>query len=104
MALHVDSDVANINMPEERSCYAGHFYIRNWPFLRPVKTTPKINSRIHTECKTIHNMVYSEAEDKTCGGFNNGKRDIGMRPYLIALYHKKPATTLKIENSPTEGF
>ena len=27
-----------------------------------------------------------------------------MRPALIPLYHKQPATTPKIENSTTEGF
>ena len=31
MVLHVDSDAAYLTMPEARSCYAGHFYLSNWP-------------------------------------------------------------------------
>ena len=31
MVLHVDSDAAYLTMPEERSCYSGHFYLSNRP-------------------------------------------------------------------------
>ena len=31
MVLHVDLDVAYITMPEERTYYAGDFYLSNWP-------------------------------------------------------------------------
>ena len=73
MVLHVDSDTEYLTMPEARIYYDGHFYLSDWPLPRPLKPTTKINGPIHTQCKTIYNMVYSAAEAKTCGTFNNGK-------------------------------
>ena len=104
MVLHLDSDVVYLTMPEERSCYYGNFYISDWTSPRPVKPTPKRNSPIHTECKTIRNMLYLAAEDETCGTLNNKKKTIDLRPALITLDHKQPATLLKTENLATEGF
>ena len=57
MFLHVDSEAAYLNMPEARSCYAGHFYLSSCPSPSPIKPNPKTNGPIHTECKTIHNIV-----------------------------------------------
>ena len=62
MVLHVDSDAAYLTMPEERSCYAGHFYLSDCPSPNPIKPNPKINGPIHTECKEIRNVVSSAAE------------------------------------------
>ena len=31
MVLHVDSEAAYITMTEARICYAGHFYLSDWP-------------------------------------------------------------------------
>ena len=104
MVLHVDSDIAYITMPEARRCYAGRFYLRNWPSPSRIKPNPERNGPIHTESKTIRNVVSSAAGAETCGTFKNGKTDIGMRPTLISLYHKQPAIPLKTYNSTTEGF
>ena len=49
-----------------------------WPSLRQIKPTPKRNSPIHKECKTIHNSVYEASEAEPCGTFNNRKTSIGM--------------------------
>ena len=70
----------------------------------PIKPNPERNSPIHTECKTIQNVVSSAGEDETYGTFKNGKTAISMRPALFALDHKQPATLLKTENSTREGF
>ena len=75
MVLPVDY-AAYLTIPEEKSFYAGHFYLSNWPSPQPVKSTPKINGPIHTECKTIRNIVSSAAEAETCVTFNNGKTPI----------------------------
>ena len=104
MVLHVDSDPAYLTMPEARSYYAEHFYLSDWPSPNPMKPNPKGNGPIHTECKTIRNVVSSAVEAETCGTFNNGKIDIGMLPALIALDQKQTATPLKTDNSMTEGF
>ena len=89
---------------EARSCYEGHFYLIDWPSPSPIKPNPGRNVPIHTECKTICNIVSSAAESETCGTFNNRKTAIGMQPALITLDHEQPATTLKTENFTTEGF
>ena len=104
MVLHVDSDTAYLTMPEARICYTGRFYLSDWPSPSPIKPNPEITGPIHIECKTIHNVVSSAAEAEKCGTFNNGKIAIGMRPALITLDHKQPATPLKTDNSTTEGF
>ena len=73
MVIHVDSDTSYISMPEARSWYARNFYLSNWTSPRPIKPTPKINGPIHTECKTIRNVVSSAAEAEKCGTYNNVK-------------------------------
>ena len=104
MILHMDSGAAYFTILEARSCYAGHFYLRYWPPQNPMKPNPKRNGPIHTECKIIRNIVSSEAEAETCGTFNNRKKAIDMRPAIINLDHKQPATTLKTDNYTTEEF
>ena len=76
----------------------------NWPSPSPIKPNPERNGPIHTECKTIRNVVSSADESETCGTFKNRKTDIDMRQALITLDHEKPATPLKTDNSKTEGF
>ena len=104
MVLDLDSNGAYLTMPEARSYYAGHFYLSYWTSPSPIKHNPKRNGPIQTECKIIRNVLFSVAEYETCGTFNNGKTYIGMRPDLISLDHKQPATPLKTENSATEAF
>ena len=104
MVLHADSDAAYLTMPEARICYADHFYLSDWPSLIPIKSNLERNGCIHTECKTIRNVVSSPAEAETCCTLNNCNTDIGMRPALIVLDHKQPATPLKTDNPRTEGF
>ena len=104
MVLHVDPDAAYITMPEAGICYAGHFYLSDWPSPSPIKPNPDRNGHIHTECKKICNVVSLESEAKTCGNFNNVKTAIGMQQPLIVLDHKQPATPLKMDNYTTEGF
>ena len=101
MVLHVESYTAYLAMPEARSCYTVHFYLRYWPSPSPIKPN---HGPIHTECKKIHIVVSSAAEAKTFGIFNNGKTDIGMQPALITLGHKQPATPLKPEKYTIEVF
>ena len=45
----------------------------------------KQNGSIHTEWKTIHNVVSSAADDETYGASYNGTIAIGVQPDLIAL-------------------
>ena len=104
MVLHMDLDSAYLTMQETQSCYASHFYLSDWPSPSPIKPNPNINGPIHTECKTIRNVVSYADEAKTRGAFNNGKTAIGMQPSLITLDHKQPETLLKMDSYTTEGF
>ena len=54
--------------------------------------------------KKIHNIVSSASEAETFGTLYNGKTAISIRPSLIILDHKQPATPLKADNSTKEGF
>ena len=91
-------------MLEERSCYTGHFYLSDWPSPRLLKPTPKRNRPIHTDFKTISNLVSSAYEAKICGNFNKVTAAIGVQPDFIPLVKKQPSTSLKIDNSTTGGF
>ena len=95
MVLHVDSEAVYLIMTESRICYPDHFYMSHWPSLSPIKPNPERDDTVHTECKTIRNVVSSSAEAETCGTFNNRKTAIGMRPALIELEHKQTATPPK---------
>ena len=67
-----------------------------------IKPNPERNGPIHTECKTIRNVVSSAAEAETCGILNNGRTAIDIQPDVITLEHKHPVTPLKTENYTTE--
>ena len=104
MFLHVDSDVAYLTIPEAQSCYSGHFYLSDWPSPSPIKPNSERNGPIHTECKKIRNVVSSADEAEICVTSNNEKTAIGMRPALILLDLRQPATPLKTDNSTREVF
>ena len=53
MVLNVDIDAAYLTMPEARRCYAGNFFLSDWPFPSTTKPDPERNIPIHTECKII---------------------------------------------------
>ena len=91
-------------MPEARSCYAGHFYLSDYPSPSTIIPNLKRNKTIHTECKNIQDIVSSAVEAEICGTFNKGKTAIGMQQDLISLDHDQPASPLKTENSMTEEF
>ena len=80
------------------------FYLSDWPSPSPIKPNPERNGPIHTDCKTIRNVVSSAVESETRVTFNNGKTAISMQPDLIALDHKQPETPLKTDSYTTEGF
>ena len=82
-----------------RSCCAGRFYLRDWPSPSLIKPNPERNGTIHTECKTIRNIISLAAEAETCGTFNKAQTYIYIKTSLISLDHKQPATPLKTDNS-----
>ena len=104
MVLHVDSDAEYITMSGARSCYAGYFYLSDWPSMRLVKTTSKRNGPIHTKCIIMNNVVSSAAEAEVCSNFRNGKTAINMKLSLITVDHKQPDINQKTDNSTTERF
>ena len=76
IVLQVDSEAAYLTMSGARSCYAGHFYLNDSTSPIPIKSIPKTNVPIDTECKTIRIVVSSAAESEICGTFKHGKTDI----------------------------
>ena len=104
MVLHADSDAAYLTITEACSWYTRYIYLSHWHLPQPAKPSTKRNSYIHTNCNTICDVVSSLSEYETCRTQNNGKTAIDMQIALIALYHNQPETTLKTENSTTEGF
>ena len=54
--LAVDSDASYLVAPWAKSRYAGHFYLKSHPHPKNYNKTPN-NSAIHTECRTLCNVV-----------------------------------------------
>ena len=104
MIIHVDSDSEYLVMPKSRSCYAGYFYLSDWPRYKSHKPTPWRNGPILTACKKIRNVLTSAAEAETTGAFNNAKEGVGIRPSLFAPGNEQPATPLKTDNFTTADF
>ena len=86
MILYVDSDAAYLVLPNARSRFAGHFYLSNH-VNNPTTFAPQPNGPIHTECKTIRNVVASAAEAETAGLFGNSQLTIIIRRALQSLDH-----------------
>ena len=73
MILHVVSDAVYLVQQNDRCQYAGHFYLSSSPPKLPTKPNPPRNGPILTVCKTICNVVASEAEAETGGLYSNAQ-------------------------------
>ena len=82
MCLHLDSDAAYLVHHKARSRVAGHFYLSNRMTKNTRTPTPKPNGPLHTECKTIRNVMPSAAETETIGIFHNAKTAVPIRTAL----------------------
>jgi len=58
----------------------------------PKLSRPPRNGPIHTECKTIRNVVASAAAAETAGIFGNSQIAIPISRALEALGHPQPPT------------
>jgi len=102
MILYVESDEAYLVLPNAKSRYAGHFYLSNKA--NPKLPRPLRNGPIHTERKTICNVVASAAEVETAGIFGNSQIAIPIRRALEALGHPQPTTPIKTDNTTAHSF
>ena len=83
MILWIESDAAYLVLPNARSRYAGHFYLSTLPPKGNLTSyKPPTNGPIHTECRTIKNVVASAAEAETAGLFGNAQIGIAIRRAL----------------------
>ena len=77
MQLHIESDAAYLVIPGARSRAAGHFYLSAQN--KPNKTyAGRFNAPIHTECRTIKNVVSSAAEAECVALFHNCMTAVGI--------------------------
>ena len=104
MCLHIDSDAAYLVQPKARSRVAGHYYLSDRMPTHDKKPDPKPNGPLHTEFKTVHNVMSSAAEAETIGIFHNAKTAVPIRTTLQELGHQQPATTIRTDNSTSHGI
>ena len=71
MILHVDLDAAYLVQDSARSCIAGHYILSSHPPPAPQISIKQPNAPILLECKTLHNVVASAAEEETGALFHN---------------------------------
>eukprot|EP00957_Ditylum_brightwellii_P051126 3876048-Ditylum_brightwellii.AAC.1 len=70
MQLSVVSDATYLVLPGVKSCFAGHFYLQAHPHPHNYNSAPN-NTPIHTECKTLKNVVCLAAEVECGSLFHN---------------------------------
>ena len=92
MVLHVDSDVAYLVQPNARSRYAGYYYLGSTK-----STNTMLNGAVLVICRTIRNVVASDAESETGGLFGNGQEIIPILQGLVTLDHPQPPNPVKTD-------
>ena len=103
MCLHLDSDAAYLVQPKARSRVVGHFYLSKR--IPTIKTpNPKPNGPIHTEYKTVRNVMSSAVEAGTIGIFHKAKTAVPIRTTLQELGHQQLATAIRTDNSTSHGI
>ena len=100
--LFVESDAAYLVLPNAKSRFAGHFYRSNKAI--PKLPSPQRIGPVHTECKTIRNVVASAAEAETAAIISNSQIAIPIRRALEALGHPQPPTPIKTDNTTAHSF
>ena len=103
MQLAVDSDASYLVIPGAKSRFAGHFYLESHPNPNNYNKAPH-NAAIHTECKTLRNVVCSAAEAECAGLFNNAQKAITIRCTLEAIDHPQKPTWIKTDNKTANSF
>jgi hypothetical protein len=105
MTLHIHSDASYLSAPKARSRVGGHFFLSaaSPNPLKPPVNTPD-NGPVHTECKTIRNVLASAAEAELAGLFHNGQMAIALRHALLELGHPQPPTPIQTDNSTACGI
>jgi hypothetical protein len=104
MVLHVDTDAAYLVLPKACSVIAGHYFLSDNPPPPPTEPNPKPNGPIHTECRTLQNVVSSAAEAECGGLYHNAQNSVPIRDALIAIAHPQPPTPIKMDNSTALGI
>ena len=103
MQLAVDSDASYLVAPGAKSRYAGHFYLEANPHPANYNKAPN-NAAIHTECRTLRNVVCSAAEAECGGLFHNAQVAVSIRRILEAINHPQKATRIKTDNKTANSF
>ena len=101
--LLVDSDAVYLVLPGAKSRYAGNFFLKSKSKPLNYNKAPK-NAPIHTECKTLKNVVCSAAEAECGGLFNNAKMAIVIKRILEGLGHPQKPIGIKTDNNTANSF
>jgi hypothetical protein len=104
MTLHVDTDAAYLVLPKAKSRIAGHYFLSDRPPPAPTKPDPHPKVPIHTECKTLPNVVSSAAEAECGGLYLNSQTAVPIRDALISIGHPQPPTPIKTGNATALGI
>ena len=105
MRLHIDSDASYLSVARGRSRAGGHFTLSDatcTPSLPPSKPTP--NGTLHTECKTLRNVMASAAKAELGALFHNAQVAGPICTCLAEMGHPQPQTPLKTDNSTAAGI
>ena len=101
MQLMIDSDAVYLVLPKSRSRIAGYFRLANVP---TSQYKYKDNGIILIECRTLRDVVTSEAEAETKGVFKNVKLSLPIYYILISTRHPQLPTPISTYNTITTCF
>ena len=102
MILFIESDAAYLVLPNTKSRYAEHFYLST-------KSNPKLSRQsrygpIHTECKTIRDVVASAAEAETASTRHHAERKKYIHKDFNSSQSKCACTTTMIHSIVDAAF
>eukprot|EP00957_Ditylum_brightwellii_P066297 5032543-Ditylum_brightwellii.AAC.2 len=103
MQLRVDSNAMYIVQAGAKSCYACHFYCASLPDLLNYNQAPH-NGAVHTECKTLCNVVCPTAEAECSGLFHNTQMAVVICNMFIDMGHPQEPTRVKTDNNTANSF
>ena len=103
MQLAVDSNASYLVAPGAKSRYAGHFYLERNSHPKNYNKAPN-NAAIHTECRTLRNVVCLAVEAKCRGLFQNLQVALAICRILEAIRHPQKTNCTKIDNKTSNLF
>ena len=104
MCLHIYSGSSYLSIIKYRSFAGVYFYLNDTPRLPTSTVSPKPNGILHSEYKTLRNIIAFTVEAKLGALFHNGQLAEPILTFLDEIGYLQLSTSLKTNNSTVAGI